>query len=52
MVQDAIAALIAHGEDEGFVCMSELERLSQELELDDEQLSRRSTRRSKSAVSR
>src|SRR5213592_806105 len=38
MVQDAIAALIAHGEDEGCVCMSELERLSQELELDDEQL--------------
>src|SRR5215468_4154259 len=38
MVHDAIAALIAHGEDEGCVCMSELERLSQELELDDEQL--------------
>src|ERR687888_322286 len=38
MVQDAIAALIAHGEDEGTVCMSELERLSQELELDDEQV--------------
>jgi RNA polymerase primary sigma factor len=38
MVQDAIAALIAHGEDEGFVCMSELERLSQQLELDEEQL--------------
>jgi RNA polymerase primary sigma factor len=38
MVQDAIAALIAHGEDEGCVCMSELERLSQELDLDDEQL--------------
>src|SRR5215471_6885410 len=38
MVQDAIAALLAHGDDEGFVCMSELERLSQELELDDEQL--------------
>jgi RNA polymerase primary sigma factor len=38
MVQDAIAALIAHGEDEGCVCMSELERLSQDLELDDEQL--------------
>ena len=38
MVQDAIAALIVHGEDEGRVCMSELERLSQELELDDEQL--------------
>src|SRR5580765_1915735 len=39
MVQDAIAALIAHGEDDGFVCMSELERLSQQLELDDETLS-------------
>jgi RNA polymerase primary sigma factor len=39
MVQDAIAALLAHGDDEGCVCMSELERLSQELELDDEQLS-------------
>src|SRR6266576_1058848 len=38
MVQDAITALIAHGEDEGCVCMSELERLSQELELDDEQV--------------
>src|SRR5213082_1899739 len=38
MVQDAIAALIAHGEDEGCVCMSELERLSQELEFDDEQV--------------
>jgi RNA polymerase primary sigma factor len=38
MVQDTIAALIAHGEDEGCVCMSELERLSQELDLDDEQL--------------
>jgi RNA polymerase primary sigma factor len=38
MVQDAISALIAHGEDEGSICMSELERLSQELELDDEQV--------------
>src|ERR1041385_1546594 len=38
MVQDAITALIAHGEDEGCVCMSELERLTQELELDDEQV--------------
>jgi RNA polymerase primary sigma factor len=38
MVQDAITALIAHGEDEGTVCMSELERLTQELELDDEQV--------------
>jgi RNA polymerase primary sigma factor len=38
MVQDAITALIAHGEEEGCVCMSELERLSAELELDEEQL--------------
>src|ERR1044071_5141648 len=38
MTQDAIAALIAHSEDEGCVCMSELERLTQELDLDDEQL--------------
>ena len=38
MVQDAIKALIAHGEDEGCVCMSELERLTAELELDDEQV--------------
>ncbi|MFL5925064.1 MAG: sigma-70 family RNA polymerase sigma factor, partial [Gaiellaceae bacterium] len=36
--QDAIAALIAHGEDEGCVCMSELERLTVEMELDDEQV--------------
>jgi len=32
MVQDAITALLAHGDEEGCVCMSELERLSQELE--------------------
>src|ERR1044071_8025548 len=38
MVQDAIAALIAHSEEDGCVCMSELERLSQQLELDEEQL--------------
>src|ERR1051326_3302292 len=38
MVQDAITALLAHGAEEGCVCMSELERLSQELELDDDQL--------------
>src|SRR3954470_6114551 len=38
MAHDAIAALIAHSEDEGCVCMSELEKISQELELDDEQL--------------
>src|ERR1041384_6038575 len=39
MAQDAIAALINHGVEEGCVCMSELERLSQELDLDEEQLS-------------
>ena len=40
MAQEAtIATLIAHGQDEGCVCMSELERLSQELELDDDQVS-------------
>src|SRR6476646_9461986 len=39
MTQDAITALIAHSEDEGCVCMSELERLTQELELDDDQVS-------------
>jgi RNA polymerase primary sigma factor len=39
MTQDAtIATLLAHGQDEGSVCMSELERLSQELELDDDQV--------------
>src|SRR3954462_2894259 len=38
MAHDAIAALIAHSEDEGCVCMSELERLTQELDFDDEQL--------------
>jgi RNA polymerase primary sigma factor len=38
MVPDALAALIAHGEDEGCVCMSELERLTVEMELDDEQV--------------
>src|SRR5262249_18407595 len=32
------AALLAQGDDEGFVCMSELARLSQELELADEQM--------------
>ena len=38
MTQEAIAALISHGEDDGCVCMSELERLTQELEFDDEQV--------------
>src|SRR6478672_3706082 len=34
-----MATLLAHGEEEGCVCMSELERLTQELELDDDQVS-------------
>jgi RNA polymerase primary sigma factor len=34
-----MATLLAHGEEEGCVCMSELERLTQELELDDNQVS-------------
>jgi RNA polymerase primary sigma factor len=38
MIHEAITALLAHGEDDGFVCMSELERVTQELELDDEQV--------------
>src|SRR3989440_5953991 len=38
MVQDAVAALIAHGEDEGCVCMSELEKVVEQQELDDEQV--------------
>jgi RNA polymerase primary sigma factor len=38
MTQEAIAALISHGEDDGCICMSELERISQELEFDDEQV--------------
>jgi RNA polymerase primary sigma factor len=39
MTEDAtITTLIGHGQDEGSVCMSELERLSQELELDDDQV--------------
>ncbi len=36
MAQELIAALIAHGEDEGCVCMSELERLVEQHELDEE----------------
>src|SRR5438034_5929619 len=38
MTQDPIEKLIAHGADEGCVCMSHLEELVQELGLDDEQV--------------
>jgi RNA polymerase primary sigma factor len=38
MTQDPIERLIAHGDDEGCVCMSHLEELVQELSLDDEQV--------------
>src|SRR4051794_20453341 len=39
VTRDAMSALIAHSEEEGCVCMSELERLTQEFDLDDEQVS-------------
>jgi RNA polymerase primary sigma factor len=38
MQQNAIAVLIAHGDDEGYVCLSELEKLVEQQELDDEQV--------------
>src|SRR5437016_7987345 len=38
MAQEALDRLVAHGDDEGCVCMSHLEELVQELELDDEQV--------------
>jgi RNA polymerase primary sigma factor len=38
MTQEPIERLIAHGDDEGCVCMSHLEELVQELGLDDEQV--------------
>ena len=38
MAQNALDRLVAHGDDEGCVCMSHLEELVQELELDDEQV--------------
>jgi len=38
MAQEALDRLMAHGDDEGCVCMSHLEELVQELELDDEQV--------------
>src|SRR5258708_8803521 len=38
MAQEAIAVLIAHGDDEGSVCMSELEKLVEQQELDEEQV--------------
>ncbi len=36
MTQDPIERLIAHGDDEGCVCLSHLQQLVQELELDEE----------------
>jgi RNA polymerase primary sigma factor len=38
MTQDPITALIAHGDDDGCVCLSQLQKVVQELELDDEQV--------------
>jgi RNA polymerase primary sigma factor len=38
MTQDPITTLIAHGDDEGSVCLSHLQKVVQELELDDEQV--------------
>src|SRR3954447_19917463 len=39
VTRDVIASLLAHSEEEGCICMSELERLTQEHELDDDQVS-------------
>src|SRR5438067_1267896 len=38
MAENALEKLIAHGEDEGCVCLSHLQEVVQELELDDEQV--------------
>jgi len=38
MAQNALDKLIAHGDDEGVVCLSHLHEVAQELELDDEQV--------------
>jgi RNA polymerase primary sigma factor len=38
MAQDALDKLIAHGDDEGVVCLSHLQEVVLELELDDEQV--------------
>jgi RNA polymerase primary sigma factor len=38
MTQDPIATLIAHGDEEGCVCLSHLQKLVLELELDEEQV--------------
>ena len=38
MTQDPIERLIAHGDEDGCVCMSHLEELAQELNLDDDQV--------------
>ena len=40
MAQDPIDRLIAHGDDDGCICLSHLQQLVQELELDEEQLER------------
>src|SRR5712692_6703816 len=38
MAQDALDKLVAHGDDEGVVCLSHLQEVVLELELDDEQV--------------
>src|SRR5438874_68151 len=38
MAENALEKLIAHGDDEGCVCLSHLQEVVQELELDDEQV--------------
>jgi RNA polymerase sigma factor, sigma-70 family len=38
MTQDPITALMAHGDEEGYVCLSHFQKLVQELELNDEQV--------------
>jgi RNA polymerase primary sigma factor len=39
VTRDVIVSLLAHSEEDGCICMSELERLTQEHELDDDQVS-------------
>ena len=39
VTRDVIVSLLAHSEEEGCICMSELERLTQEHELNDDQVS-------------
>jgi hypothetical protein len=38
MTQDPIITLMAHGEEEASVCLSHLQKVVQELELDEEQV--------------